>query len=274
MLKILRRLFRPRRWFRTASLYILHADGPGEKLRVMKYYLIEIARFLGLRRDGDEEWHLRLDGLAIHFNPTMSELTPYKGIFVNRAYQRLPDFAPRGPAVVFDLGANIGLYALQAARGLEDGIVYSFEPNPSAYARLLRNIEANGVKNVRTFPCAVGAAPGRVRMRMGSRTNVGEVVRDGDEGGRQIEVEMVTLDSMVEKLGVTRIDLIKMDVEGHEDRVLMGGERAAAMADRIVMEYHGLELLSKVRDFLEARGYQQVLEYRGHAYFVNRLRVK
>jgi FkbM family methyltransferase len=126
------------------------------------------------------------------------------------------------------------------------------------------------VKNVHLLPYAVGSKQGRVWLRPAERTGLGSVEESAAEaGGARVEVEMVTLDGMVEKHSITRIDLMKIDVEGHEEAVLAGGERTLGMTRRIVMEYHGPEILERVRKFLSDRGFREVLEYRGHAYFVN-----
>lgn len=255
---------------RTATLYFLHADGLGEKRKLVYYYWVGLLRSLGFDPKVEPEWTIRLNHFKIHFNPTLSELTPYKAIFVNQVYQRDPAFVPSESQIIFDVGANIGLYTIHAGRQLEGGMIYAFEPNPTAYAKLVKNIEDNHIENVHVFPYAVGAKSGRVRMLMGERTNVGKVLEWDERNGVQIEVEMITLDDVVKKHSLARIDLMKIDVEGHESDVLIGGEKALRLTKRIVMEYHGEDILQKVRGFLRNRRFEEVLEYRGHVYFVNR----
>ncbi|HTN43419.1 MAG TPA: FkbM family methyltransferase [Nitrospiria bacterium] len=269
--KYIRRLLRPRRWVRNALVYFWHADGIRNKAKLVGYSLIHVLRKGGLQTPPASEWTIRLKGLEIHFAPNLGELITYKEIFVSRVYQRLPDFRPTGYAVVFDVGANIGFYTLQAAASLAGGTIYAFEPNPEAYSKLVENVGANRAKNVHLLPYAVGSKQGRVWLRRAERTGLGSVEESPAEtGNSRVEVEMVTLDGMVEKHSVTRIDLMKIDVEGHEEAVLAGGERALGMTRRIVMEYHGPEILERVRKFLPDRGFREVLEYRGHVYFVNR----
>jgi FkbM family methyltransferase len=232
--------------------------------------MIHFLRKVGLRIPVAPDWTIRLKGFEIHFDPNLTELITYREIFVSRVYQRLPDFRPIGSAVVFDVGANIGFYTLQAAASLAGGAIYAFEPNPDAYSKLVRNIEANRARNIHLLPYAVGSKQGRAWLRRSERTGLGSIEESSSEtGGVRVEVEMVTLDDMVEKHSVTRIDLMKIDVEGYEESVLAGGERAIGMTRRIVMEYHGPEILDRVRKFLSERGFKEVLEYRGHAYFVN-----
>ncbi|MBI3597183.1 MAG: FkbM family methyltransferase [Nitrospirae bacterium] len=270
--KWVRRLLRPRRWLRNAILYFAHADGFRNKGKLIHYSMIHLLRKIGLQIPTASDWTIRLKGLEIHFDPNLAELITYREIFVSRVYQRLPEFRPTGTAVVFDVGANIGFYTLQVAGSLAGGTIYAFEPNPDAYSKLMRNVEANRVGNVdiHLLPYAVGSKQGRVWLQRAERTGLGRVEESAAKKGEsRVEVEMVTLDGMVEKHSVTRIDLMKIDVEGHEEAVLAGGERALGMTRRIVMEYHGPEILDRVRKFLSDRGFKEVLEYRGHAYFVN-----
>jgi len=268
--KYVRRLLRPRRWLRNAILYFWHADGIRNKGKLIAYAVIHLLRKVGVWFTTVSDWEIRLKGVEIHFAPNLAELITYREIFVSRVYQRLPDFRPTGNAVVFDVGANIGFYTLQIARSLTKGTIYAFEPNPDAYSKLVKNVEANRVRNIHLFPFAVGSTPGRVWLERAERTGLGKVAESfSGMAASQVEVEMVTLDGMVEKHSITRIDLMKIDVEGHEEAVLAGGERALGMTLRIVMEYHGPEILDRVRKFLSDRGFKEVLEYRGHAYFVN-----
>ena len=268
--KYFRRLLRPRRWLRNALLYFWHADGIQNKGKLIAYSMTHLRRRAGLRTPAASEWEIRLKGLEIHFDPNLAELITYREIFVSRVYQRFSDFRPIGSAVVFDIGANIGFYTLQVAGSLSGGTIYAFEPNPDAYSKLVKNVEANRVRNIHLFPYAVGSKPGRVWLERAERTGLGRVAQStAEKGASQIEVEMVTLDGMVEKHSITRIDLMKIDVEGHEEAVLAGGERALGLTRRIVMEYHGPEILARVRKFLSDRGFKEVLEYRGHVYFVN-----
>jgi FkbM family methyltransferase len=195
-------------------VYFWHADGFRNKGKLVAYSMIHLLRKVGLRTPPASDWTIRLKGLDIHFASNLAELITYKEIFVSRVYQRLPDFRPSGTAVVFDVGANIGFYTLQAAASMAGGTIYAFEPNPDAYSKLMKNVQDNRVKNVHLLPYAVGSKQGRAWLRRAERTGLGSVEESAAEtGGARVEVGMVTLDGMVEKYSVTRIDLMKIDVE-------------------------------------------------------------
>jgi FkbM family methyltransferase len=126
-------------------------------------------------------------------------------------------------AVICDVGANFGYNSLALATFLERNCcVFAFEPNPEIRARLERNITMNHLDGVITvMPCALSDVPGFARMT-GGKDNSGaaHICRDGET-----EVEVTTLDSISVKHKLSRLDFVKIDVEGFETNVLRGGEK-------------------------------------------------
>lgn len=140
---------------------------------------------------------------------------------------RKPALAPviehfaRPGAVIYDVGANIGLYALWAARRVgPGGQVHAFEP-VAATARLLRRfVEANGATNVRVAELALGRAPGTATMFCvpGASGLASTLARPG---ATRTEVRCTTLDDYAR--GHDPPTFIKVDVEGAEPEVVAGG---------------------------------------------------
>ena len=122
------------------------------------------------------------------------------------------------PGFVFiDIGANCGFYSLRVARALAGaGRVIAIEPHPGVRRRLEFNAGLNSDCDIRILGCAVGDCKGTAALAEGKR-NLGET-RVSNEGS--IAVEMRTLLDIVEDENLERIDAIKVDVEGFEDRVL------------------------------------------------------
>lgn len=130
-------------------------------------------------------------------------------------------------SVVLDIGANIGVYTLAAARLAPTGAVHAFEPNPNVAHHLRRNVEANHAPNVTVHEIAVSAKDGTVRFKENPTFTAGSVTLDeagtaysAAFGGGAIEVPAVTLDSVTADLD--RVDVVKIDTEGHELDVLAG----------------------------------------------------
>jgi FkbM family methyltransferase len=129
---------------------------------------------------------------------------------------------------IFDIGANIGYFALLASRiAGEDGLVCAFEPEPRNYDVLCHNIELNGARNVRASRLALADQQGRSPLHI-SESNLGRhslyqvnVPRQCD----QIDVEVYTVDELAAEGLLPPPDFIKIDVEGAELRVLHGGRQ-------------------------------------------------
>ena len=186
-----------------------------------------------------------------------SEIFVFHEIYDFRQYSRLDDFVPRSGWTVFDVGANIGVFTvLQAMQGAN---VFSFEPNPGACRRLLRNVALNNLRNVRVFPTALGdeRGTGSLHVTKGGTTGGSVVPTHEQPATSGIAVPIATLDDVVSTLPASSIDLLKIDAEGSEVAILLGGERALDNVQRIIVEYHSRDLLRQVRDILDRKGFSQ-----------------
>lgn len=132
-----------------------------------------------------------------------------------------------GTGSVVDVGANIGFFTLLAAR-LLDGksgheMVFAFEPEKSNYRLLTENIKLNNFYNVKQFQIAISDRGGFTTLYT-SKNESGEHNIIGTHGlSKNYRVEMNTLDDVI---GLdTPVQLVKIDVEGAETRVLLGAEK-------------------------------------------------
>jgi len=137
---------------------------------------------------------------------------------------RFVECVTRPGFVFFDVGANIGYFTLLAAKrvGLS-GEVHSFEPSPEEFTKLSRNVRLNGFGMVRLNRKALSDSPGRVYITETRSAGTTRIATDSDLRAR--EVEAVSLDSYVDAREVSRLNLIKVDIEGAEYRFLLGGVR-------------------------------------------------
>src|SRR5580765_697891 len=137
---------------------------------------------------------------------------------------RLLTMLPPG-AIVLDLGAHIGSFAILAAHLRSDVTIHSYEPSSENLRLLRENLVLNGVQHrVVARRAAVSGADGFVPLRVGGPTDAFDVMAPPLEpvnGDRSIEeVPARTLRSILRDVGTERLDLLKMDVEGSEYAVL------------------------------------------------------
>lgn len=126
-------------------------------------------------------------------------------------------------SVVFDVGVNIGWTALHMSRICSAGRVYGFEPDPYNFAACRRNMDLNELANLKVSPIALGAEPGSVQMEIPTLSNRGgnRIAQQGSINQRG-DIPMVTADEFARISEVDRLDVIKIDTEGFELRVLTG----------------------------------------------------
>jgi FkbM family methyltransferase len=123
-----------------------------------------------------------------------------------------------------DIGANVGYYTLLASKIITKGEIYSFEPELENYQRLNKNIELNNLKNVTAVRKACTDKNGMISFSVAGDDNKGMSSIFMLEGflSHTQEAETVTLDQFVIDNSITKIDLIKMDIEGAELIALKG----------------------------------------------------
>jgi len=132
---------------------------------------------------------------------------------------------PAGGAFL-DVGAHVGYFTLLAASRVGPaGRVYAVEPNPPAYAALRAHLAENGVANVRAERLALDAEDGTLRLYVPPAREMRDynVTCMAREGWERADVPCRRLDAVLKEWGAAGVDLMKMDVEGAEPRVLAGG---------------------------------------------------
>ena len=128
-----------------------------------------------------------------------------------------------------DVGANIGYYTLLASRLVgHAGHVVAIEPAAQVHDRLARHLQINRVRNVSLFRVAVGDKRRRAKIFMGPRNNLGasSLLNAGNAGTLAEEVEVWPLSEILPRELLSRISLVKIDVEGAEADALAGLEAA------------------------------------------------
>jgi FkbM family methyltransferase len=125
---------------------------------------------------------------------------------------------PRGGGFV-DIGANMGFFSLFAAKRGAD--VVAIEPNPALAARLRANIGRNGFSRTRIFECAVGVKDESLFLACGPDLGGGHIEGEQTSSPHRVPIRVRPLLDVVNEAGLRRIDVLKIDIEGYEDRALM-----------------------------------------------------
>jgi FkbM family methyltransferase len=187
-------------------------------------------------------------GLTITLSNDPLDIVTIFGLFIRGDYGRIE----RGSTVV-DIGANIGVFTLYAVH-CGAAKVHSYEPSAESFTCLNQNIARNNLSGTVTlFRSAVSKGPVGT-TRFPKRSSVFNSIATTSADGEYDVVPLETLNTVVERMGV--VDLIKMDCEGEEERIVEGADAATlARVDEIRLEYH-LGRGASVRRLLEERGFR------------------
>lgn len=134
-------------------------------------------------------------------------------------------------SVTVDVGAYVGYYTLLAAHANPDGRVIALEPLPAIYERLLGHVALNKLKGVECVRAAAGAEEGTASFYhhqdgLPTSSSLSHAFMGDGEEVVATTVPVVTIDGVLRRCGVDRLDLLKMDTESTEPAVLAGALEA------------------------------------------------
>jgi FkbM family methyltransferase len=149
----------------------------------------------------------------------------------------------KNDSVVIDAGANIGIFSIFASKFATEGKIYAFEPAPKTF-----NLLKNNIKDYNNISCLCTGLGDSV-----SKKNI--VVRERETGGNVIEdspflkhfsndqsklINITTIDQFVSEKKLNRLDFIKIDTEGYEEKILLGAKETIKRYKPIVVmsAYH------------------------------------
>jgi FkbM family methyltransferase len=175
-----------------------------------------------------------VDGHTIRLDRMDSLLLSVNGNY-EEAEQRLFSACLRPGDVVLDIGGHIGLYTLQAARGVgPHGRVYAFEPSSENFTLLEQNIAINGYANVEAVRAAVTDVEGEVQLTL-SNDNTGDHSLSAERTSHRPSetVQGIRLDEWLP--ADMTVDVVKMDIQGAEPLAIAGATAVLERSPNVVL---------------------------------------
>jgi len=160
------------------------------------------------------------------------------------------------PRTIIDLGANIGQFAVAAANLFDSAKIFSIEPDPRTADQLKQNLDA--YKQAAVIVAAVGDSVGSAEFFVNKDAQVSSMLKLGKERVREfpqsiivekITVPVTTLDTLFHDHDLDQPILVKIDVQGFEDRVIRGAKEFLKSTEWVVMEVSFADLYEGERDF-------------------------
>ncbi len=193
-------------------------------------------------------------------------------------------FSLPADGVAFDVGANIGSVALKLAQKLPSGLIYAFEPTEYAYSKLLRNIQLNPSFSPRIVP--IHAYLSDISSERCDLTAYASWKVDGKAAEYHAihkgtvkssgSVPSWSIDDFVREKSIQRLDLIKIDTDGHELKVLLGARKSLKEFSPTVIFEIGLFIIEEMgieyeqyHRYLTDLGYDLINSKGGHTVDMN-----
>ena len=170
---------------------------------------------------------------------------------------------------VLDIGGNIGLFSKTMRQMLPNAQIYAFEPLPTCFAQMSAHMK--GDTKYQGFNCGLGEHNEELLIQLNSHAPSSSFLELGDKHKeafpftaetQQIKVPVKRLDEMAKELNLGKNLLIKVDVQGFEDKVLRGGLETFAKAKLLILElsyqelYKGQPLFNDIYQELTRLGFQ------------------
>jgi FkbM family methyltransferase len=174
----------------------------------------------------------------------------FREVWSERNYALKETRVPPGSWII-DLGANIGLFTVWAARTYPQARILAIEPARSTYAHLLATLARNG-SDARTLRAACAGRSGKVQFHESALSPLNSLYRFDAPEGDATEVDAVPLDTLFERYAVEHCALLKCDVEGAEYEIFLNTSPSTfAKIGAVVLEYH-LDVPPSTPEQLEA----------------------
>ncbi len=187
-------------------------------------------------------------------------MVEFKEIFMSESYLRGMKLDLGKNPVVIDIGANIGFFTLFILTRLHGSRVFSYEPMPSNFRQLKRNLQMNPGLPVTCIQKAVTGRSGDITLHFDSSckyTTAATIHEVEGKNPETITVEGVSLSDVFRENNLERCDLLKMDCEGAELEILYNcPQEIMDRIGNIVMEVHGgPEDYRNIEEYLRRMGF-------------------
>ncbi len=168
---------------------------------------------------------MRIENRPLYYR-FLTTLNEIDGVMFHPSYDKC--YQVKKGDVVVDAGARIGTFTAKIAASVGDeGKVIAIEPEPRNYACLLKNIEANRLRNVVPISKMLWSRSGKLKLYLSANSAAHSAYCDPFYGptGDSLSVEAETLDQILDDLGIESVHFIKMDIEGSELEALAGMQK-------------------------------------------------
>lgn len=191
---------------------------------------------------------LRVENLVI--KQPIDSICENRQIFGQKIFDLF--YSPSRDDVVIDVGSHVGLFTLKIAQKVK--LVVAVEPYKLSFDLLVDNVKRNNLKNIITINAALSDFGGEVKLFIDDSSQ-GHSIVSGSE--KFIGTKALALDKLVEQLSLSKVDFVKINVEGAELNVLKGASGTLLKTHSMlaIAANHYPEQKNDILSFLSAIGF-------------------
>lgn len=179
------------------------------------------------------------------------EVFRVRHIFEDRDYRIPSQYLPSGRLTIVDIGANVGLFALYMKHTRRDSDIHCFEPVSQTQVLLQKNTAHHPCVTI--YPFALSNYSGTSMINIHS-ANSGEnsLKFDPMRAGQSEKIEVVDAAAAMNQIGLTYIDIMKIDTEGCEVEILESMQPYLPYVGIVMAEYHNENDRRRIDDLLQS----------------------
>ncbi|MBU2576886.1 MAG: FkbM family methyltransferase [Nanoarchaeota archaeon] len=198
--------------------------------------------------------HQLRNGAKYSVRTNSSDFGIINEIYIVKEYHRLLNYI-NPDSTIIDIGAQIGVFSVFAAKIANKGKVFSFEPFEKNNLLLQKNVKLNDLKNVVISKNAIARKSGSRQLTISKENSGGHsLFQEGDE---KVKIETVTLKEVFDKNNIASCDFLKIDCEGAEYEILYNTPREYLdKIKSITLEYHKNGDPKELKGFLEKANFE------------------
>lgn len=203
-------------------------------------------------------------------------------ILSNGEYFVLKQLRKLNPAIIFDVGANVGNWGILARRSCPDARIYAFEPVPNTYQKMISSFKTLGLENITPIPSGLYKETTTLKINhyaSNEHSSIYDVQGTNYVTQEVMEIDLLNGDDFMAEHGIDFIDFLKLDVEGAEMDALAGLTKAISnnKIRLIQFEYGYINITTKMllvdfykffgaHGYLVGKLYPKKVEFRDYSY--------
>ena len=181
-------------------------------------------------------------------------------LFLDHQYRFCEEAIKQAEHSIIDIGGHLGFFSIMASILNSNVPIYTFEPHIGNYELLKINLKNNRIKNVYSKQLAVSDSVDQMDLQISKEDLSHSIIKTIEPTGETQKTQTTTLERIFEKNRIQKCDLLKLDCEGSEFKIIYSTPQAVFdKIDAIFLEYHDWikdENSRQLKGFLEKMGYK------------------